>query len=249
MEDTAQDAAPAEPGPQQDGLQQDAPRQDAPDEDAPDQAAPQAFPEVEVPFERLDKYGFFPGTGLTIRRGLLSPALFYRAMPLRGLLPPMAFYVLLFQFSLVMEFIWTRIGLPPLSSMHPMLGVFDLSPEAMGSPVALFVFYPVMAAFMSFATSLLVHLVLLAMRTGERGYEATYRAMAYSNAPLVLSVLPYGHVPGMLWGFVVFFIGLKNLHRTTTLRVALAFGVLLALQFALAWMVLQSFLRSQGALP
>ena len=42
-------------------------------------------PQVDVPFERLDQFGFFPGLYQTLRRILFNPQLFFEAMPLRGL--------------------------------------------------------------------------------------------------------------------------------------------------------------------
>ena len=200
--------------------------------------------EIEVPFERLDKYGFFPGLWLTIRRAMLSPRLFFRVMPMKGIAAPLAFYLLLFEFSLVLDLVWAKVGLPPISSLHPAL--FPLDPGVGGpvGPVTLFVMYPAMAAMIAFGASAAVHLVLRLMRSGERGFEGTFRAQAYSNAPLILSVFPYGYLAGLVWGLALFVIGLKNVHRTSGLKVALAFAVILGLQVLMAWWAVQAGLRA-----
>ncbi len=226
--------------------------------DEPEQApepAPEPAPaasqadtvEIDVPFERLDQYGFFPGIWLTIRRVMLSPRLFFRVMPLRGLAAPLAFYLLLFEFSLVMDVLWGKAGLPPVSGIHPGLAPLDPGLGGPAGPVTLFVIYPAMAAVIAFVTSGVLHAMLKLMRSGERGFEATFRAQTYSNSSLILSVLPYGYLGGILWGLVLLVIALKNVHRTSWLKVAMAFAVLLGIQFLLAWSIVQAALNSMPA--
>jgi hypothetical protein len=110
--------------------------------------------------------------------------------------------------------------------------------------VTLFVVYPAMAAAIAFITGGLLHAMLRLMRSGERGFEATFRAQTYSNSSLILAVLPYGYLGGILWGLVLLVIGLKNVHRTSWLKVAMAFAVLLGLQFFLVWSIVQSAMNN-----
>lgn len=226
------------------GLEKMAPpgEQEPPAPEVPEHGGDQV--EIEVPFENLRGHGFFPGLWMTIRRAMFSPRLFFRVMPMRGLGGPLAFYLLLFEFSLVLDLLWGRAGLPPISGLHPALAPLDPGLGGPVGPVTLFAVYPIMATIIVFGASAGVHLVLKLMRSGERGFEGTFRAQAYSNAPLILSVLPYGYLLGIAWGLVVFVIGLKNVHRTSTLKVALAFGLLLAIQALLAWWAVNAGLRA-----
>lgn len=192
---------------------------------------------VEVPFERLDKYGFFQGVWQTIRRATLSPTLFFRIMPLKGYMGPLVFYILLFQCAMVLEAFWSLLGVPPLSAISPVLAPLDPITATDVNVITLFVFFPAMAGMMAFLSSGVVHALLMLFRAGDRGYEATFRALAYSNATLLLSAIPYGYLPGMLWGLAVFLIGLKNLHRSSWLRLGLAFAIMMMAEIMLAFAV------------
>ncbi|MGE4293051.1 MAG: zinc-ribbon domain-containing protein [Desulfovibrio sp.] len=203
---------------------------------APAREADAGIPDVPPPFEDLDNYGFFPGIVETIKRAMLSPRLFFEVMPLKGLARPLIFALLLFEFYLIFSLFWSFTGLPALSSLAPNMTMLDSDVAAGAEPVYLFGILPLMFVLNLFLSAGVLHAVLMLLRAAPRGFEATFRATAYSYAPLVLSVLPYGYLAGWLWSLPISIIGCAALHRTqpwrVVLAVALVAGVVGMLYFA-----------------
>ena len=89
-------------------------------------------------------------------------------------------------------------------------------------PLFLFGVLPMMFVVNLFLSTGVLHGVLVLLRAAPRGFEATFRATAYSYAPLILSVLPYGYLVGWLWSLPISIIGCAAIHRTQPWRVVLA---------------------------
>jgi hypothetical protein len=192
------------------------------------------FAEEDVPWERLDIYGFFPGLVQTIKRSMLTPAYFFSTMPVSGgLLRPLAFYVLVGMVSVIAQYIFQVMG------MQFMFGAQDsgVPAEAYGlmgvMSAGMLLIYPLLLAGGLFIGAGIQHVLLLLFRAGSQGYEATFRVAAYASAPFILGVVPLlGNVVGGVWGFVLIIIGLKYAHDTTYGRVLAAiFAPLLAIVF------------------
>ncbi len=192
------------------------------------------FAEEDVPWERLDVYGFFPGLVQTIKRVMLQPASFFGTMPVGGgLLRPLAFYVLVGMVSFIAQYVFQILG------MQFMFGVTDtdIPGEAYGlmgaMSAGMLLIYPLVMAAGLFVGAGIQHVLLLLFKAGSRGFEATFRVAAYASAPFILGVIPLlGNVVGGIWGLVLIVIGLKYVHDTTYGRVLAAiFAPLLALVF------------------
>jgi len=71
------------------------------------------------------------------------------------------------------------------------------------------------------------HVLLVLMRGDSRGFEGTFRALVYSNAPIVLGIFPMPfrtlEIGWMFfvaaWGLVLTILGLKLIHRTSFAKV------------------------------
>lgn len=198
----------------------------------------------EVPFERLDVHGFFPGLILTIRRAMLSPRRFFETMPLKGIVLPLVFSLLLSEFQFLVQMLWHLTGLGV--SEHTAEGreaIFSLGIAGVGSLTALLL-YPLLLTAFLFGASAIYHGLLVLLRAATKGFEGTFRVVAYSSAPFVLAVVPVlGPLVAAGWSIVVTVIGWKCLHRTTYPKVLVAFGV----PFALFLLVL--FMAIKGAEP
>ncbi len=181
------------------------------------------IPDLLPPFEDLEHYGFFPGMAQTIKRAMLSPRLFFEVMPLKGLARPLVFALLLFEFYLILSLFWNFAGLPALSKLAPGMTMLDTDVGAgQADPLFLFGVLPMMFVVNLFLSTGVLHGVLVLLRAAPRGFEATFRATAYSYAPLILSVLPYGYLVGWLWSLPISIIGCAAIHRTQPWRVVLA---------------------------
>jgi hypothetical protein len=100
------------------------------------------------------------------------------------------------------------------------------------------VIIPILWVAWIFVSSGITHLLLLIVRGGENGYEATLRVVSYSQATQVWSLIPFvGGTIGWIWQLVVQIIGLRNIHRTSYLRVIVAFLIPVAIIFLLGIVV------------
>lgn len=191
--------------------------------------------EIEVPWERLDTYGFFPGLWETIKRAMLQPAAFFRSMPVGGgQIKPLIFYLLIAVFQIVMQMLWDMTGVGADATGEAGLAGI--------SAIMLLAIYPLLLTVMLYLMAALVHVCLHIVGVVTRGFEGTFRALTYGSAPMVMVLVPMvGPLIGAIWSLVVTFLGYKHIHRTTTGKVLLAmllplipFGLLLILVLSMA---------------
>ncbi|MFW5498005.1 MULTISPECIES: zinc-ribbon domain-containing protein [unclassified Maridesulfovibrio] len=184
--------------------------------------------ENEVPFENLEKYGFFPGLFLTIKKIILSPAAFFKDMPLKGFLMPLFFFVILAEFQEICNFVWAMTGVD--TSMGADVGrimndsmIADSLQDGTGPALFSLLLYPLMLAGISFPLIGMTHILLMIFGAGDRGYQATFRATTYSYAPIILCIVPIvGDMIGALISVAISIIAYKNIHNTTYMRVVLS---------------------------
>ncbi|PTN38721.1 YIP1 family protein [Desulfonatronum sp. SC1] len=196
--------------------------------------------EIEVPWERLDIYGFFPGIWETIKRAMLRPVAFFQAMPVgAGQIKPLIFYLLIAEFQIVLQMLWDMTGVT-----SGMTG----EGEAMGiSAAMLLVGYPIILTMLLYVMAMLVHACLSMVGGATRGFEGTFRALTYGSAPMVLTLIPFiGPLVGAIWSLVITFLGYKYIHRTTTAKVILAM-LLPLIPFILLLAIVMSMAQRSGA--
>lgn len=177
-------------------------------------------PEIEVPWERLDQYGFFQGFFQTIKAAMFNPTAFFQSMPVvGGTLKPLTFCLLIAELQAISQFLMLMVG-GGLGSADAtgMSGLF----MGVGSFFML-VFYPLMYAALLYISAGANHLFLMLFQSASRGFEGTFRAVCYGSAPMILSLLPFiGPVIGGFWGLVTTIIAYKCIHQATYPRVVAA---------------------------
>ncbi len=186
----------------------------------------EANPLVPPPFEQLDRYGFFHGLYMTVKLVLTSPRLFFAVMPVGGgLAKPLTFTILLTMIQGFVQYFWAMAGLS--SSVTP-----DGS-DAIGgmsgalAPVVMLLFMPAFIAAGQFMITGIYHVLLILMRGNNQGFEGTFRALAYANAPIVLGLFPMftpevevgWMVVTAVWGLFLTIVGLKTIHKTSYAKV------------------------------
>ncbi|MFP4391517.1 MAG: YIP1 family protein [Desulfohalobiaceae bacterium] len=179
----------------------------------------------EVPWENLEEHGFFPGLWLTIKLILLAPAGFFSRMPLgRGYVMPLIFYLLIAEVQILSIFFWRISGIMPQIEDQT-ASLFGLALTGAGA-FTLLVLYPLlMAAYVFFYTAI-SHACLLAVKSGQNGFEGTFKVIAYANAPMVLGVIPIlGPWMGFIWSLACTFFGFKLVHETPGPRILLAMAL------------------------
>jgi hypothetical protein len=174
-----------------------------------------------TPWDRRDSLGFLGALIETTKQVLTEPAAFFRAMPVTGGLgSPMVYAVIIGYLGLVAQTIYNLVFRSVLTSSMTQIGnggEFDrLAPFLVGtgSLIANLLFGPVFIVIGLFIGAGLFHLMLLAFGGASRGFEATFRVAAFSQAASIFNVIPgCGGLIGLVYTLVLLTIGLSEAHQ------------------------------------
>jgi predicted Zn finger-like uncharacterized protein len=188
------------------------------DEEAPMQVPP--------PFEQLDRYGFFHGLFLTLKLILLSPRLFFSVMPVgNGLSKPLTFAILISLIQTVVQYAWGVAGLTP--GVDVTAQGFQAVPYDTTNGLFELLLTPAFVALTLFVIAGFYHAILSMLKAGDKGFEGSFRAVAYAYAPMMTGIIPMFTVEFMaawmflyaIWGLILTAIGLKYIHKTSYTKV------------------------------
>lgn len=145
-----------------------------------------------------------------------------------GITEPLAFGLLLGSIGSMFGFFWEFLIMSG--------GLLAVGEELMGRVSMSLIFFsiiiisPLFVAITMFVGSAVLHLLLLIVRGGKNGFEATFRVVSYSQATQIWAVIPFiGGFIGSLWILIVQIVGLREIHETSYLRVILALLIPVAL--------------------
>jgi predicted Zn finger-like uncharacterized protein len=198
--------------------------------------------QVPPPFEQLDRYGFFSGLFLTVKLVLFSPRLFFSVMPVgNGVSKPLTFAILMALIQTVAQFAWGMAGLTP--GMEVTAG--GVTPVDYNVTNGMFelLLTPAFAAITLYLFTGFYHVILSMLKAGDRGFEGSFRALAYAYAPMITGIIPMPTMEVMAgwmllyaaWSLVLTAIGFKHIHKTSYLKtipvllMPLLVGMILAL--------------------
>lgn len=198
---------------------------------------------LATPWERRAQLGLRQGITGTIMRVLFSPKSAFSTMPVTGgWREPLAFGLLVGSIGSMFTFFWEFMA-ASMGFLKPLWGVST----SVSSPLVfllLIFFSPLFVTVNLLISSLIIHVLLLLVRGGKNGYEATFRVVAYSQATRVWSVIPLlGGAIGWIWRSIVYIIGLKEAQETSYGRVILAFSIPFAVLIVLISGVFIFFMR------
>ena len=175
------------------------------------------------PWEQRSEIGLWNGIWLTVKQVLLGPdKLFARLHHGVGQGEPLAFGLLIGSVGSMLSFFWqvvmVTLGIvsfgPPMVEQFGLLIIF----------VVLLVMVPLFVFISLYVYSAILHLFLIIVRAANKGFEATFRVVCFSQATQLLGIIPFlgGWISG-LWQLVVQVIGLKEIHETSYPRIIIAF--------------------------
>lgn len=181
------------------------------------------------PWERRRELGFFTALWRTWRDSVLRPVAFFRDLPPRnGFGPPLLFAILATAVGFFFSFYWGALEGFVTGGVQGELGAVAL---VVGFVVAFLFLIPLYIGVL-FVSAGILHLGLMVAGGGRRGFEATFRATAYASGPAVFSLFPFfGPLVSFVWGMVLWFIGVREVQRTTNGRAALGFLIPVAALF------------------
>lgn len=174
------------------------------------------------PWERRSELGIGKGIGESLKGVLFSPSRFFRTAAVAGgIKEPLAFGVLTASLGMMLEICWQgvfRLGDLPSLNKTP-LGDFTWGPLIMG----IMLLSPLIATIFICIGSLVLHLLLTICRAGRNGFEATLRAVSYSQAAQLWAVIPFlGSFLAGIWLMVVTVISLREIHGVSYVKVIFA---------------------------
>ncbi len=195
---------------------------------------PPVGPEEGVPpWENRRLLGLWPSIFATLRAVLFSPETFFHAMDTRGgIREPFAFGLLMGSASTMFSLFWKFLVLSG--------GLMAVDLPLLGHRTAwlvfliLLVFVPAFVTASMFIFAGILHLMLLLVRGGGHGFAASFRVIAYAQAAQIWAMIPFlGGWVGFIWQLIVQVIGLREIHRTSYLRVIAAFVIPVVIFFFL----------------
>ncbi|MFO7261921.1 MAG: YIP1 family protein [bacterium] len=181
---------------------------------------PATAAEAAFPWPPGPRLSTLDALGETIRRSLLEPTRFFRAMPVSSPLgPAVVYYLLLAVAGAGITLFWGTVFasfVAPGSFLAVLLGVGD---GDFGARLVGFLLSPLSSLVFLGIAALIVHVGLVIFRGAHNGLGATLRALAYTGATQLFVVVPLiGTFAAMAWWFVLAVIGLREVHGTTTGR-------------------------------
>jgi hypothetical protein len=187
---------------------------------------------------------FFTRLFNTWKKATFHPATFFKAIPTdAGLVKPL-FY------AIIIGFVASAIGVSwslLFTALHvPILGMDAKTLEAipflntfwkyilLGSVIL----SPLLVTIGLFIWSGILHLCLMIFGGNKKGFEATFRSVAYGYSPMLFVLIPAcGTYIAAIWAIVTTIIGLKHTHQIPTWKAILAYLLPLILCICLAAIV------------
>jgi len=175
----------------------------------------EAFDGGEPPWERQERFGFFTGLVLTLKKILFQPVDFFESLaPGRGVVKSMVFYLVILEFMLLVDFLWIFIGIQTNVLDQSQLGNLNL-PDFSGPGFLIsLILTPVIFAGGVCLFSLVLHGLLTVFQCAARGVGDTLRVVFYGAAPMILYAVPVTRLIMLpvivIWIIALQAIGLKK---------------------------------------
>ncbi|NIQ37277.1 MAG: hypothetical protein GTN81_01605 [Proteobacteria bacterium] len=197
-------------------------------------------------WEDMENLGFMRAFFGTMWEVLFRPAGFFSRMPVGGGLGrPLVFALLMGVLGGVFGLIYQFLMMYFLGSVFSAEGFGTVNvPLMIGSAIGL----PIITIIGVFIGSGVLHVSLMIVRGNRRGFEATFRVIAYAMSTQMLAIIPLlGGLVGGIWSLVIEIIGLRESHDITTGRavfaVFLPILVIVFLGLILAAIMIPMFLK------
>ncbi len=174
----------------------------------------------------------------TFLHALSNPKGFFSAMPVgHGYMKPLLFFLVIIQAVALSQSLWQLLGILPPSLLTDGLG------HTAQAALAL-ILYPIEVSVFLFLDTAINHFFLRLFKADTKGFEGTFRAEAYSAAPMLLMVIPYIGMPLAMIGTTVYkFLGLRHVHGASNKQVLAV--LILPMLLAMAVAILLTLLTGQ----
>ncbi len=176
------------------------------------------------PWEKRSELGLWRAIFQTIKDVMLSPDTFFNSTFMDGYKESLAFGLLIGSLGSMIGFFWQFLIFSGGISLaiQPLIGKLTIGMIFL----LLIAFVPIFIIFKILFTSLFIHILLRLVRSGENGYEATFRVISYSQAAQIIGLIPFiGSIVSFIWIFIIQIVGLREVHQTSYLKIIIAFMI------------------------
>lgn len=172
-----------------------------------EQYSPAGEPREKTAWELRQEQGFFQGLLATMKESLFSPTAFFRKMPVSGGLTDPTLYAMIAGMSgITMLAVWQILYQDSMPMSMPGSVKGTGADAAIGAILAPFL---IIAHLYLWAGML--HILLVLVRGGQQGYEATFRVVAHSYGAMIFLAVPFfGWPVAAVWTMILAIIGLKE---------------------------------------
>ncbi len=204
-------------------------------------------------WEKRAQVGWFSAFGNTLRKSLFEPSRFFETVPPQGdFVSPMLYGVICMTvggifgtlyFAFLKNFIISFSSLPIDTAQV----VFSSTFFVIFFTLSL-IFSPFLNLINLFMMAGIYHLFLMITGGAKKGFEATFRVVAYSQGAQLLQFFPIlGSLVAMVWSCVLFIIGFKKVHQCSTGQSVLAVFLPLILFCGFLFVLFLGFALLMGA--
>jgi hypothetical protein len=200
----------------------------------------------DFPWPPRENESFLDALVMTWKESVFHPASFYRRMPREmSMGSALGYYLLTGILAGGLSLFWRMVfGGSIIDRLYP-----DASSE---NAFVDFLLSPIILLLGLFIGVGVVHLFLLMFRGSKHGFGTTLRVGAMSEGPQLFNIIPFiGPMIGGIWIIVLWVIGIREAHETTTGKalaaVLVPFGLLLVLGVMLA--IIAVLIGAAGQLP
>jgi hypothetical protein len=181
------------------------------------------------PWERRQQIGFASALVETTQQVLTAPTKFFQSMPVTGGIGgPLLYGVIAGYIGLVASAVYSFVLRSALGSSldfgrgGELERIMPLMSSGMGL-VGQIVFGPLLVVIGLFIFTAIIHVCLLALGGAPHGFEATFRVAAYSEASMVIRIVPIcGDVAAVVYYVILTIIGLAEAHHISAAKAAAA---------------------------
>lgn len=173
---------------------------------------------------------FFTRLFNTWKESTFHPIRFFKNIPTdTGLVGPLMYAIIIWFISTAAGVFWnlvfTALQIPFFGMRKEdfalMPGLYEVMPYIM---IGLVILSPIFTAIWMFIYSGVLHLCLMILGGNRKGFEATFRSVAYSLSPWVFGIVPVcGGAVSVFWAIVTIIIGLKQTHQIPTWKAIVAY--------------------------
>jgi hypothetical protein len=185
-----------------------------------------SYQRTRTPWEDRATRGIVSGVMVTLKESLFNPTAFFHKMSVTGgLTGPMLYAMIVTMTGIMVSYCWQILFPDALHRYlpHDLKGAAGIDVFNGIGLAVLAIFMPFLIILMLFLWSGILHLLLQLVKGAGNGFEATFRAAAYSYGANAFLVVPFcGGVIASLWGLVMIIIGLKEAQGTTGGKAAFA---------------------------